>query len=405
VRRDELVAGQQYFYRVTETGAPPFVGSFVAPPAPGTPFRFAFIGDTQFYGEDQRRDTRAVVQQIAAFDPQLVISPGDLVASEPGPDGPGGWNQPEQGRFNVLFGLIDHYYYRIGSVAFVHLYTGTTDGYDYEGILNSQTQWLSDTLRGLAAEPTVLWKVVVLHRGPFSQGANHPTDGVAFYNGGNAGRSSWGDLWRRHGVDLVLVGHNHNFTLAEHSGIRYVTSCGGAPPHGLREPWDATTLYAESVCTADLFRVGARTLSMEARRVDGTIIPQATFAMCHADADCSELPNPCSQDVQWACARPVCRSTCVPFAPPSDAGVVFEDAAVVPADDAAAAPDASPASDAAPSPDASARADAAVPAVRDAGAAFVEPGVGCACGVSRPSLFDPIVIAVLALLFRRKTRV
>ena len=310
MRRDELVAGQQYFYRVTETGAPPFVGSFVAPPAPGTPFRFAFIGDTQFYGEDQRRDTRAVVQQIAAFDPQLVISPGDLVASEPGPDGPGGWNQPEQGRFNVLFGLIDHYYYRIGSVAFVHLYTGTTDGYDYEGILNSQTQWLSDTLRGLAAEPTVLWKVVVLHRGPFSQGANHPTDGVAFYNGGNAGRSSWGDLWRRHGVDLVLVGHNHNFTLAEHSGIRYVTSCGGAGcasrgtrPRSTRRA-SAPRIYSAWVHARCRWRPGASTARSSRRRPSRCAMRTPTARSCRIPA-----PRTSSGRARGQCAgRRACRS-------------------------------------------------------------------------------------------------
>jgi hypothetical protein len=348
-----LSPGARVYYRLTEGGVVAVASSFIAPPAAGTPFRFAFIGDTQYYGQQQIDDAQAILSTIDRFDPQLLLSPGDLVASERG-TGPGGWAQPELARFSLIFGLLeplvaraplmvsmgnheedapyywdvfafprpdapalDHYYYRFGSVLFVHLYTGTTDGYDFDGILNSQTPWLGDVLAAHAGDPSIRWRVVVLHRGAFSQGARHPSDGQAFYANAGGGRPSWAELFRSGGIDLVLAGHNHNFTVAENDGIRFVTSCAGAPVHELREPSEPTTLYAEATCSADLFRVGARTLSFEAVRTDGRPIPEAAFSLCRAAEDCAELPNPCPEAVRWSCPRPVCRAECVPHPPPA----------------------------------------------------------------------------------------
>lgn len=344
MRLSGLSPGQRYFYRVREDGVLGGEGSFIAPVISGQPFRFAFIGDTQYYGEQQRIDAGRVIGLVRDFDPHLVISPGDLVASERDANG---WMYPEMGRFNLIFGqlaplisraplmvamgnheedapyywdvfdfprpdapALDHYWFKYGNVLFVALYTGRTDGYDLDGILNSQTFWLRDVLQEAANDPDIRWRVLYLHRGAFSQGANHPTDGYDFWDGGNAGRPSWGSIAEQYGVDLVLAGHNHNFTLAENNGIRYVTSCGGAPTHDLLQPMRATTLYAERTCSADFFEVGPKTISFSAKRPDGTQIDRGSFALCKEHADCSELPNPCPQAVSWSCTRPVCRSEC-----------------------------------------------------------------------------------------------
>lgn len=348
---NDLAPGTHYHYRLTEVGRPPFLGEFTTPAAPDAAFRFAFIGDTQYYEELQRTDVRAIVDRINAFNPSLVISPGDMVASVQG-TGPHGWVLPETGRFNVFFGLVaplmarapfmvsmgnheedvdyfwsafefpkpdapnlDHYFYQDGNVAFIHLYTGVTEGYDLNGILDSQTQWMEAVLRGLAADPSVRWKVIVLHRGAFSQGANHPSDGYDFYAGGTPTRTAWGVLWHDFGVDLVLAGHNHNFTVAEHDGIRYLTSCGGAPTHPLQANTLPSTLYAEEICTADLFEVGARTIQVHAERGDGTTIPESVFALCHADQDCLEVPTACPEARRPRCQRPTCQDVCEPFLP------------------------------------------------------------------------------------------
>ena len=337
----DLVPGQTYHYRIVEDGFATADQTFRAPPAAGEPFRFAFMGDSQYYAEDNRLAHRAFVDLVSQFDPDLVVSSGDLVASERGSSGPGGWEYPERGRWNVFFSsaapllarapfmtamgnheedapyfwsvfdfptpdapALDHYDFRFGQVHFVVLYTGTTQGYDLQGMLASQTPWMERTLAAAARDPRVRWQVVVLHRGPLSQGANHRDDATRFYDSRLPGGSSWRELWHQFGVDLVLAGHNHNFTLALDDGLRVVTSCSGAPVHPLFEPWSETTLWAEAACAANLFSVGRHTLSFEAQRVDGSPIEEARFTLCREDDDCRELPNPCPARVAWTCPAP-----------------------------------------------------------------------------------------------------
>lgn len=389
-----LQAGQTYHYRTIEDGTPGADHTFRAAPAPSDPFRFGFLGDTQYYGEDERNSVRQIVGHMLSFDPHLVLSPGDMVASLRN-DATATWTPPEVARWNIFFGLtapllarapfnvamgnheedaayfwsafdfpkpaapyLDHYYFKYGNTHFTILYTGVTEGYNVEGMLNSQTIWLRDTLAAASRDPEVRWKIVVLHRAPFSQGGYHPTDGAPFYAGGNATRPSWGSLWEQNGVDLVLGGHNHNFTVAERNGVRYVISCGGAPTHQLAMPQLTSTLYAERICSADFFTVTPRTISFSAKRPDGTVISPAEFALCRDSSDCDELPSPCPIAVTWACNQRVCRSTCTTTRP--DAGVIA---------DAAGRPDTGPLNaDASPGPDATEdRAESGVAPDRDAG--------------------------------------
>lgn len=397
----DLVPGTEYHYRIVDNGVATPDQTFRAPPAPGQPMRFAFIGDTQYYGEAQRNDFARVAEQVLAFRPDLVLSPGDMVASEPGPGGPGGWTEPEMGRWNVFFGgaaalmgsapwmaamgnheedgfffwdafsfpepdapRVDHYFFRVGNVHFTVLYTGSTSGYDFEGILGSQTAWMEGVLAAADADAGVRFKVVLLHRGPLSEGDSHPTDGMAFWETGTALRPSWRELWERYGVDLVLAGHNHNFTLAEVGGVRYVTSCGGAPLHDQRSPWAPTTIYAERVCTADLFSVSERTISFSAQRVDGSVIDDAAFTLCHDASDCEGTASGCAAVSHWSCVRRACEPTCA--MPGLDAAVDVDGGAV----------------------DASATPDATVP--RDAptgadGGSTAPASAGCSCRIARAS--------------------
>lgn len=429
----DLMPGRVYHYRIVEDGVAREDRTFTAPHLPEQPFRFAFLGDTQFYGPEQREDTMLAVEQFMSFSPDLVLSAGDLVASERGPSGPGGWNYPEMARFSVLYGLveplmsrapfmaamgnheedvfyfwdafafpepdapaIDHYDFQWGSVHFTVLYTGTTDGYDLAGILNSQTQWLERTLEAADANPGVTWKVVLLHRGPLSQGANHTTDGMAFFESESATMPSWRALFERHRVDLVLAGHNHNFTLATLHGVRYVTSCSGAPVHPLREPWAATTRHAEAVCTADLFDVGTRTIAFEARRLDGSVIEEASFTLCHEDSDCGERESGCASETRWACIEGECSSTCIGSADAGDGGR-SEDAGVDGGSDGGVIVDIDAGvegEDANIRNDASSRRDAAI---HDGSGLPASPS-GCACRMGQSRRSNPWLLATLLAL-------
>ena len=308
---------------------------------------------------------RALVQQLVAFAPHVVLSPGDLVASMY--TGGRAFDPPEIGRFGNFYNLaapllrtapfmvamgnheedvdyfwsafsfptpdaprLDHYWFKIGNVHVTALYTGATLGYSVAGILDSERDWLDRVLTDADNDPAVRWKIVFLHRGAFSQGAHHPTDGYELYEG-REGRRGFGEVWERHKVDLVLSGHNHNFTWAENAGVHYVTSCGGAPAHELLPDLRETTLVAEETCVAGELSLDARTISYRAVRPDGSVIDDATFSLCHADADCSELPTPCPEDAAWRCVDHTCAAMCL--ARP-DAGVVVEDTGIEPSVDA-----------------------------------------------------------------------
>ncbi len=432
-----LTPGATYHYRVIEDGTPGPDQTFRAPVAPGTPFRFAMFGDTQFYDTPQRLDHMRFAERVRAFAPDLVLSVGDMVASEPGANGPNGWMYPEMARWSLFYGVmadllarapfmvamgnheedapyfwdvfqfpepdapaIDHYDFRYGSVHFTVLYTGTTDGYDRDAILDSQTPWLERTLTAADADPDIRWKVVFLHRGPYHQGANHPTDGLDFYDAATPTRPSWQALMMQHHVDVVLAGHNHNFTYAQVDGIRFLTACSGAPLHDLRTPTESYTLHAERACTANLFTAGARTLSFEAHRLDDTIIDEARFSLCKAAPDCEELSSGCPLGARWSCILGACTAECLGSpdagqldALPSDAGEP-EDAGEL--EDAPATLDAA-------GPDATARPDGAVG--KDAGFFGLERKKGCGCTASEaPPRGGGVLVLALLLWAQLVTR-
>ncbi|HVT55259.1 MAG TPA: tartrate-resistant acid phosphatase type 5 family protein [Xanthobacteraceae bacterium] len=84
-----------------------------------------------------------------------------------------------------------------------------------------QLAWLE---RELAASRAA-WKIVVGH---------HPV-----YSGGSHGNTkrlvNWlPSMFRRYGVQVYIAGHNHNLEHLEIGGTHYLTSGGGADPHGVK---------------------------------------------------------------------------------------------------------------------------------------------------------------------------
>jgi 3',5'-cyclic AMP phosphodiesterase CpdA len=79
-----------------------------------------------------------------------------------------------------------------------------------------QRSWLDRTLAA-ATEP---WRVVALHHPPFSAG----------YQGSSpAARAAFVPLFERHGVQLVLSGHDHDYQRSRpRNGVTYVVSGGAA---------------------------------------------------------------------------------------------------------------------------------------------------------------------------------
>jgi hypothetical protein len=79
----------------------------------------------------------------------------------------------------------------------------------------AQRRWLARSLRRFNVPVTM----AVFHHPPYSVGAVHGShQGV---------RESWVPLFQRHGVDLVLSGHNHLYEHSRVRGIDYVVTGGG----------------------------------------------------------------------------------------------------------------------------------------------------------------------------------
>lgn len=103
------------------------------------------------------------------------------------------------------FGLERPFYrVRLGAAEFFFLHT--------EAEVGAQRAWLAE---GLATSQAP-WKVLVLHRPLYSLGRPSPTL-----------RSLLEPLLLRHGVRLVLAGHDHHYARLEAKGLLHVTTGGG----------------------------------------------------------------------------------------------------------------------------------------------------------------------------------
>ena len=78
-----------------------------------------------------------------------------------------------------------------------------------------QWEWLADALAASSSQ----WKIVALHHPPYSSGKHGSTRGA---------RERLEPILRRHGVDLVLAGHDHHYERTHPlAGTTYVVSGGG----------------------------------------------------------------------------------------------------------------------------------------------------------------------------------
>lgn len=86
---------------------------------------------------------------------------------------------------------------------------------DSTAITAAQTRWLG---RALAAS-RARWRVAVFHHPPYTCGGHAGSATV---------RRVWSPLFERHGVRLVLSGHDHNYQrFAVRRGVSYVVHGGG----------------------------------------------------------------------------------------------------------------------------------------------------------------------------------
>jgi 3',5'-cyclic AMP phosphodiesterase CpdA len=126
---------------------------------------------------------------------------------------------------------------------------------DTEADYDAQMTWLDADL----AASTLPWKIVYLHRPPYSSGG-HGSD--------TALRNKLAPILKRHGVRLVLAGHDHNYerTTAQDGVVYVVTGGGGVGTRAVAT--SSFTAFSLDVIHYLLVEVSADELVVHA--IDGT---------------------------------------------------------------------------------------------------------------------------------------
>jgi len=156
------------------------------------------------------------------------------------------------------FGLErPHYRVRFGSLEVFVLYT--------EGDLRAQRAWLEEALQSSTAP----LKALLLHRPLYSSG---------LHGGSPALRSLLEPLLRRHGVALVLAGHDHHYERLEVQGLLHVvTGGGGAGLYRTRPPlpWSRALAVAHHALFLEVGREGLLGYALDpaGRVLDRFLIP------------------------------------------------------------------------------------------------------------------------------------
>jgi acid phosphatase type 7 len=273
-RVDGLAPDTVYCYTVWAGGdrltAPT---GFRTAPAPDDPraIRFLAFGDSGGGGSDQYalRDQMYTVPYdlmvhtgdlaydsgtITAFDDNVFGVYSELLRSIPLFPAAGNheYDTMQGAPFREVFALpgdSDEKWYSFdwGRVHFVAL--------DTEADYAAQAAWLDDDL----AASALPWKVVYLHKPPYSSGTHGSDTGL---------RTALAPVLQRHRVQLVLAGHDHDYErMAPQQGITYVVTGGGGV--GTRSVGRSSfTAVSEDVIHFVYAEVTADELTLHA--IDGT---------------------------------------------------------------------------------------------------------------------------------------
>lgn len=223
---------------------------FRTAPRPDQPVRFLAFGDSGGGGTDQQR----LRDRMFDFPSQLVIHTGDIAYDE------GTLRQFDANVFGVYHELFrnlpvfpiagNHDYKTAGGAPFREVFALPGDGreqsyafdwgmvhfaaLDTEADYAAQARWLDADLAA-TAQP---WKIVYLHRPPYSSGS-HGSDREL--------RAAVAPVLEKHGVQLVLSGHDHDYErTTPQGGVHYVVTGGGG--RGTYEVGhSAFTAFAEEV--------------------------------------------------------------------------------------------------------------------------------------------------------------
>ncbi len=129
--------------------------------------------------------------------------------------------------------------------------------------------WLDKALADADDEPGLVWRIVVVHHGPWSSGPH----------GGNAHLLEAGipAVFRAHKIDLVISGHDHIYERGVAEGLAYLVSGGGGAPLYRVKKAGPTSRHYESVHHFIDATATASAIQMVATRPDGSTIERCAL--------------------------------------------------------------------------------------------------------------------------------
>ncbi|MBI4585261.1 MAG: metallophosphoesterase [Planctomycetes bacterium] len=297
---DGLSPGTRYRYRVRYGHVTLEASTFkTAPPDGVRSCRIIAYGDARSDPKIHRQNAELMLKH----DPDLILHTGDLVAAGSTYDL---W-QPQHfwptqiiGDQVVIFPALgnheqnaaNHFNYMAlpGNEVFfsfdyanVHIIAlDSNAGWTPHGKGSPQYEWLSQDLE---AKRSADWTIVYFHHPLFRC---HPTRGI------ESQRWDWHPLFEKHGVDLVLSGHDHYYFraypigkvgLKPSRGVLYLTTGGGgAPLYPVRER--SYGAVAKSVHHIVVLDVRSDRIEGKAIESDGSLLD--TFTVTRAPAPISE---------------------------------------------------------------------------------------------------------------------
>jgi hypothetical protein len=166
---------------------------------------------------------------------------------------------------------------RVGDVRFFFL-NGMHDWSSGE-----ERDWLERELSRADAEPGLVWRVAVVHHGPWSSGPHGANKRLV--------EAHVPELLAAHKVDLLLSGHDHIYERGDAGGTKYLISGGGGAPVYKLGPPAPTTRKAESSYHFVEVTTTATDLRIVAHRADGSILERCGFTK-DKPWDCDTAPPP-----------------------------------------------------------------------------------------------------------------
>ncbi len=279
----KLPVGHPISYQITTTKGDSKVHTFRAGVAPGEPIRFAAFGDTR----DGHGVHRAVVEAVANEKVDLLLNTGDMVAQG---GRQGDWDQffqierpllaetpvmPAVGNHDMGNGQLFRHYFlhdhwsqdrRYYSHDWGNLRILALDsGIECRGGC-TQYYFAERVLAEGARKGMVM--VLFMHHPPFSSG-EHGSDKRV--------QRPIRELARRHGVELVITGHDHNYERTKPiDGTTYVVAGSAGAPIRAVEPqvWSAHTRTEPHYVIAD---VQNNVISLRAINADGIVFDTAVI--------------------------------------------------------------------------------------------------------------------------------